>query len=128
MGRMATAALKMAMILAAVNGRWGHISAETVRSAIWLADLYKRNTWTLLTERSNHGASGHKLAKALRIIKQRGGSAGCTRTTIMQYANMKSHELRPVLDKLLQLGAVTISDDGRRYRAEHEKLPVKAYV
>lgn len=128
MGRMATAALKMAMVLAAVNGRWGHISAETMRSAIWLADIFRHNTWTLLTERANHGTSGHKLAKALRIIKQRGGTAGCTKTTIMQYGNMKSHELRPVLDKLLQIGAVTISDDGRRYRAEHDKLPVKAYV
>ncbi len=127
-GRMNTAALKLAMILAAVNGRWGHISAETMRAAIWLADLYRLNTWRLLTERSKHGVGGHKLAKALDVIVRRGGAPGCTRSTVMQYANMKAHELRPVLERLLQLGAVIESDDGKRLRAVHTKLPAKAYV
>ena len=127
-GRISTAALKIAQILAAVNGRWGHISAETMHAAIYLADLYRLNTWQLLTERSKHGVGGHKLAKALDVIARRGGAAGCTRSTVMRYANMKSHELRPVLDKLMQLGAVIESDDGRRLRAVHTRLPAKAYV
>jgi len=126
--RTNTAALKLAMILAAVNGQWGCISIETMRAAIYLADMYRKNAWQLLTERSRYSIGGHKLAKAHRVIRERGGAVGCNRSTIQQFTNMRAHELRPVLEKLLSIGAVTLSDDGKRYRAEHDKLPIKAYV
>lgn len=125
--RMSTAALKLAMILAAVNGEWGRISTERMEAAIWLADSYRLNLWRLLTERAEHGVSGHKLAKVLQVVN-RHGAAGCTRREMMRGAHLKAHALRPVLDKLLQLGAVVPGDDGKRFRAIHERLPVKSYV
>jgi hypothetical protein len=96
-------------------------------AAIWLADYFRRNLWKLLNDRAEHGVSGHKLAKVLQVVN-RHGAAGCTRRQIMRGARLKSHQLRPVLDKLLQLGAVIPSDDAKRVRGVHDKLPVKNYL
>jgi hypothetical protein len=125
--RLGTAALKLAIILAAVNGEWGRITPERMGAAIWLADYFRRNLWKLLNDKAQHGVSGHKLAKVLQVIN-RHGSAGCTNRQIMRGAHLKSHQLRPVLDKLLQIGAVIPSDDGKRVRGVHDKLPVKNYL
>lgn len=126
--RITTVAIKLALILAAVNGEWGRITPERMAAAIWLADMFRLNTWRLLNERSDHVVSGHKLQKVLATIRQQGGAAGCTKRVIMRAAHLKAHELRPVLEKLLSLGAVVPSDDQKRYRAIHDKLPVKNYV
>ena len=126
--RTNTAALKLAMVVAAVNGEWGRIVPERMAAAIWLADLFRRNLWSLLESRQQHTVGGHKLAKVLQVAV-RSGAAGCTRRQLMRGAHLKSHELRAVLDRLLSLGALIPADaDGKRFRAIHERLPIKNYA
>jgi len=123
--RYAAYALKFSMILSAVNGSWGTVTADTMRTAIALADSYKAGMSKLLAERNNYGISGAKLQKVFAVIKRKGGEKGATKKTVTQYSNLRAAEARACLEKLLDIGAIVEVD--RRFVAVAEQLPIKAW-
>lgn len=135
--RYATYALKFALILTAVNGEWGIVECSTMETSVKLADRYKAHVHALLAQRDNFGVSGSKMQKALAIIRAHTGKPenvrGVNRTTIMQYGGFTKGELEPVLQKLVEIGAVieTASSGGgwRRYipAPNLKSLPIKAW-
>lgn len=125
-GRYTTYALKFCILLAAVNGTWGQITDAEMTTAIALSDYYKAVIERLLNERQDYGVSGAKLQKVFAVI---GGSPNISTKQILQYANMKSSEARPVLEKLVEIGAVTCEKAGHgfRYATTADRLPIKAW-
>lgn len=126
--RYSTYAIKFALILAALNGEWGTISAMTMQTAMDLADGFKATVYRLLTEKQNWGVSGAKLQKVFRFI-QRGGPDGVTSRELARVSHMRKAELAPVLEKLAEVGAVMMVGSGRgdRYVPAVERLPAKAW-
>lgn len=129
--RYAAYALKFAMILSAVNGPWGIITPETMQTAIDLSDDYKRYAHKLLAEKSNYGVSGAKLQKVFAYIKAHNG---CGTREITRSTNYKRDVLTPVIDKLLEVGAITSSESLNTrnktivsYTAMTQELPVKTW-
>ncbi|MFN8469339.1 MAG: DUF3987 domain-containing protein [Caldilineaceae bacterium] len=130
--RYAAYALKFAMILAAVNGSWGTVSAETMTTAIVLADMFKNNIGRLLAERSDYGISGAKLQKVFAVVKKKGSTEGVTKTVIMQNVRgVRADDATACIEKLLEVGAIvercTASGKSKRYVAVAEELPIKSW-
>lgn len=127
--RYSAYALKFAIILSAVNESWGKITAATMQTAISLANNYKSYVHQLLSEKENFGISGAKLQRVFRVIStltKEGGHA--TTKTIMQKTGMKTGELGPCLEKLMEIGAIdgVRAGNGKRYVNLKEDLPLKA--
>lgn len=122
-------ALKLALILAAVNDSWGTITPATMQTAMDLADSFKRYAYRLLSEKADYGVSGAKLQKVFAIVKRRGGTAGVTRKIIMQFTKMRAGDVTLCIEKLLEVGAIIEDSTGRapRYAAIAEQLPVKVW-
>jgi len=122
-------ALKLALILAAVNDSWGTVTPETMQAAMALADGFKAAAYRLLSERANFGVSGAKLQKVFRVIKDQGALTGIPRKTILQYSKLRAGDLTIVLEKLLEIGAIMESTTGRapRYISATDALPVKTW-
>lgn len=127
--RYATYALKFAIILTAISGTWGEISATTMQTACDLADSFKLTMYRLVTEKSNYGVSGAKLQKVFRVIRDKSGAAGITAREVMQLCNMGKSEFGPCMDKLLSIGAVMANEGVRttRYTAAVASLPAKIW-
>jgi len=129
--RYSAYALKFAMILAALDGEWGRITPETMRTAIALADDYKRHAYRLLTERQEHQVSGGRLQKVFLVIKSEGQKSGgwMSARDILRAAHMRKTQLDPCLEKLVEVGAIVQEKAGRgyKYAAVAENLPVKSW-
>lgn len=128
--RYATYALKFAIILAALNGEWGVVTPGEMTAGIMLADHYKDVVNRLMSERQNYGISGSKLQKIhllIWAIVKKGGKA--TGKKIMQRANMRKSQVDPVLQKLVEIGAVIQEPSGRgfHYIPVVEELPAKSW-
>ena len=128
-GRYCTYALKFGIILSAINDSWGVIDEETMTTAINLADNYKTTVHKLLDEQQNYGVSGAKIQKIFAVIQARANGEGVTRRVICQFANMKTSEVQPVLDKLKEIGAVIVHKKGRaeKYVPAVQSLPAKIW-
>lgn len=126
--RYGTYALKFSIILAAAGGSWGTITADTMRTSIGLADYFKASVNRLLSQKSNFGVSGAKLQKVFAVIR-RYPDTGTTTKEVYQHANMNRGEARPVLEKLIEIGAIRNEKAGRgeRFFPAAEKLPVRAW-
>jgi hypothetical protein len=126
--RYAAYALKFSIILTAINGKWGLIAKDTMATSMALADNYKATVYKLLTEKTNYGVSGAKVQKVFEVIR-RYGPEGVSTKTIYQAANMKRGEAQPILEKLIEIGAVSTEKNGRgmRYTAAVERIPVKSW-
>jgi len=128
--RYSTYALKFALILSAVNGEWGRITKATMQTSIDLANNYKAHVFRLMNEKSEHNVSGGKLQKILGIIVRhfpKSEGKGVPTRTITHNSNMKSGELKPCLEKLVEIGALTEEKAGRgfRYIPNVDKLNVR---
>lgn len=127
--RYAAYALKFAMILAAVNNKWGTITPATMQTAMDLADSFKATVYKLLSLKANYGVSGAKLQKVFRVIKGKAGTEGITQREIGQLCHMRKAELTPCMEKLITIGAVMAVNGGKadRYIPAVENLPAKAW-
>lgn len=119
-GRYTTLALKFALILASVNKSWGSITLDIMQSATGLADAYKAVAYRLLTEKSNFGVSADKMQRVYQAIidrcslgedeKNKGNfnanDFAPTEREIYKELHWKKSELTPILEKLLEIGAV----------------------
>ena len=124
--RYTTYALKIALLLASVTG-WGNITAANMTAAIAVADGYKAAALQLFTDRRNHGITGSRLQKVFGLVLQSGG--GITTSNLLKQSHLKASELTPVLDTLLDVGAIMAQESGRgsRYTAATDKLPIKSW-
>ena len=127
--RYNTYALKIALILAALGGEWGRISSDTMRAGIAIANDYKRHAYRLLNERDQHEISGGKLQKVFAVIKGEGGGEWVNTREIQRAARLSKTQLDPVLEKLVEVGAVVKEKVGRgyRYAAAARELPIKSW-
>ena len=129
--RYSAYALKFALILAALNGPWGVITPETMRSAIDLADYFKRHIYRLLSERDQHEVSGGQLQKVFAVIKGEGAKVDgwVPARTVLRKTHLRKAQLDPCLDKLVEVGAVVREEAGRsfKYMAATETLPIKSW-
>jgi len=124
--RYITYALKLALLLGAVTN-WGTITPDNMTAAIALADTYKTAALRLFTDRRNHGTTGAKLQRVFMAIQRSGNNI--TTKDLLQALHLKSSELQPVLDKLLEVGAIVSEPAGRgyRYSCSTERLPVRVW-
>lgn len=123
-------ALKFSIILSAVNGGWGTINHDTMRTAIDLANNYKVYVHKLLSEKANFGVSGAKLQRVFRVVSTLSRENGhATTKAIMQKSGMKKSELAPCLEKLMEIGAIdgTQAGNGWHYSSLCEVLPIKSW-
>lgn len=128
--RYATYALKVAIILAAINGNWGRISIADMKNAIALMDTFKSTAHRLLSEKGNHSISGSKVQKVFACIKTKNSDGtGITTKRLLQLTNMRKSEVEPCLDKLIEVGAIVDEKAGRgtKYKAIISELPVRAW-
>lgn len=127
--RMSTYRLKVAMLLAIAGDSWGQIDDQHMTAAAQLVGHYESCLMTLRAVKQDYGVSGGKMHKVLRIINERGPAV--TTKAILQYANLPKSEAEPVIDKLLEIGAIveTRSATGRvkAYNATTERLPIKVW-
>lgn len=128
--RYSTYALKFALILSAINNSWGRIEKSTMQTAIDLSSNYKRYVYKLMSEKSKHSVNGGKLQKVLQLVVKhfpQTEGKGVATSKIQQYANMTKGELHPVLEELVEKGALTEETvgNGFRYIPNVEKLAVR---
>jgi len=128
--RYNTYALKFAIILNALNGKWGNITTEELRAGMALADYFKQEAFNLSQAHKRQGVSGSKVQKVYTIIQGivRKGEKATTKK-ILQRANMKKDELDPCIRKLAKLGAVVEEPSGRgfHYLPTADKLPLRSW-
>lgn len=124
--RYVTYALKLALLHGAITN-WGTITPDNMLAAIALADTYKTAALRLFTDRRNHGTTGAKLQRVFLAIQRSGNNI--TTKDLLQALHMKSSELQPVLDKLLEVGAIASEPAGRgfRYACTTDRLPVRVW-
>lgn len=128
--RYSAYALKFCILLAALNGTWGHISAETMQTAIHLADSFKGSVARLLREKDEHLVSGaqlQKVFKGIQILNSDG--KGVTTKSLLQRTGMRKAQLSPCLDKLVEIGAIAYRKvgNGYRYWAMANDLPIRTW-
>jgi hypothetical protein len=126
--RYSAYALKFSLILSAINGSWGEITAATMQTAIQLATSYKGYVHKLMSEKENYGISGAKLQRVFRSVALLTREKGfATTKAIMQKSGMKTNDLAPCLEKLMEIGAIdgVTSGNGKRYVNLKEDLPLK---
>ena len=127
--RAPTAALKLAMILAACRGHWGYISNESMGVALALMDFFLSHTRRAMHTWDIAGADMSTMQKVLAFVHQHpGATTGPMRRTL----NLPKHKIDACLRELANRGAVTSEEfeykPGRfttRYTAVYNKLPVK---
>jgi len=125
--RYATAALKLAMILAAPVS-WGRINFDCMNRAIDLSHYFETCILRLKQAKDETGISGAKLQKVLRLLNDRGPlKIG----EIQRYGNMSKDESGEVVDKLKEIGAIIEqpAPSGRtvQFMAITEKLPIRTW-
>ncbi len=128
--RSAAYALKFSIILTAINSSWGTVTADTMQTAINLADNFKASMGKLLAERTNYGISGAKLQRVFSIIKRKSTEGMVTRRVIMQYSGLRVNEVAVCVEKLLEVGAINEDKAGRSTRyvaAITGDLPIKSW-
>lgn len=128
--RYSAYALKFSLILAAVNGEWGRVTAETMQTAIHLADSFKRSVARLLREKDDHLVSGAQLQKVFKAIQLLNSDGkGVTTKSILQRTGMRKAQLTPSLEKLTEIGAIAYqpAGNGFRYWAMTEELPIRTW-
>lgn len=126
-GRYSTYALKFAMLLASVNGKFGRISPTEMEQGIALADHFKFAVQSLLEGRQNHGISGDKMQRVFSVIRDKGPQVRTK--TIQQFAHLNASEVRAVIDRLAEIGAIVSEKAGKgyAYTATTDKLPVRSW-
>ena len=126
--RYAAYALKVGIVLAA-SSSWGRVTIANLESAIGLVEHFETCILTLRDARQDYGVSGGKLQRLFAVIRDQGPNV--TAAKVYQYAHMPKSEAEPVLDKLLEIGAVVeIRKDkgkGRTYTATTDRLPVRVW-
>lgn len=126
--RYATYALKIAILLA-VGGDSTTITVANMQTAITLAEHFETCLLTLRDARQDYGVSGSKLQRIFALIRDNGPNV--TTKDVYRFAHLPKAEVEPVLDKLLEIGAViekrTDRGGGKSYSAATDRLPVKVW-
>lgn len=126
--RYATVALKIAILLA-VGGDSTTITLTNMQTAITLAEYFETCLLTLREARQDYGVSGSKMQRVFAVIRDNGPDV--TTKNVYRIAHLPKAEVEPVLDKLLEIGAViekrTDRGGGKCYSAATDRLPIKVW-
>ena len=126
--RYATYALKIAILLA-VAGESTTITLANMQTAITMAEHFETCLLTLREARQDYGVSGSKMQRIFAVIRDNGPDV--TTKDIYRFAHLPKAEAEPVLDKLLEIGAViekrTTRGGGKCYSAATDRLPIKVW-
>jgi hypothetical protein len=126
--RNATYALKIAILLA-VGGESTTISVGNTQTAITLAEHFETCLLTLREARQDYGVSGSKMQRVFAVIRDNGPDV--TTANVYRFAHLPKAEAEPVLDKLLEIGAVVEKRQakikGKTYTATTDRLPVRVW-
>jgi hypothetical protein len=127
--RAPTAALKIAMILTATRGHWGHISAESMGVALALMDFFLSHTRRAMHTWDIAGADMSTMQKVLGYIYI---NPGATSGPMRRKLNIPKHKIDACLRELAQRGAITSEEFEytagcftTKYTAVYNKLPVR---
>lgn len=126
--RYATYALKIAILLA-VAGESTTITLANMQTAITLAEHFETCLLTLRDARQDYGVSGSKMQRVFAVIRDNGPNV--TTKDVYRFAHLPKAEVEPVLDKLLEIGAViekrTDRGGGKSFSAATDRLPIKVW-
>lgn len=126
--RYATTALKIAILLA-VGSDSTTITQANMQTAITLAEHFETCLLTLREVRQDYGVSGSKMQRVFAVIRDNGPDV--TTKNVYRLAHLPKAEAEPVLDKLLEIGAViekrTDRGGGKCYSAATDRLPIKVW-
>ena len=126
--RYAAYALKVAIVLAA-STIWGRITTDTMQTAISIVEHFETCILTLREARQDYGISGGKMQRLFAVIRDRGPDI--TTKNLYRFAHMPKSEAEPVIDKLLEIGAIiekrTARGGGKTYSVTTDRLPVRTW-
>ena len=126
--RYATYALKIAILLA-VAGDSTTITLANMQTAITLAEHFETCLLTLREARQDYGVSGSKMQRVFAQIRDNGPDV--TTANVYRFSHLPKAEVEPVLDKLLEIGAViekkSAKGGGKVYSATTDRLPIKVW-
>lgn len=126
--RYAAYGLKVAILLAASTD-WGRVTCANLESAIKIVEHFETCILTLRDARSDFGVSGGKMQRLFAVIRDRGPDV--TTKDVYRFAHMPKAEAEPVIDKLLDIGAIiekrTSRGGGKTFSATTDRLPVRSW-
>lgn len=125
--RYAANALKIGILLALANDT-ASISGGIITAAIALAEHFETCLLTLREARQDYGVSGGKMQRVFAVIRDKGPNV-LTRN-VYRLSHLPKAEVEPVLDKLLEIGAVIekqAAGGGKTYSAATDRLPIKVW-
>ena len=127
--RAPTMALKLAMVLSACRGDWGHIDAATMAAALELATFFLAHARKAMHTWDNAGADLSTMQKVLAAVY---ANPGATPSLLRQKLNLPKHKIGACLRELAARGAMTTEEvefrPGRtanRYTAVVPRLAVR---